>query len=186
MLRQQVGRGYTTARLRLSWQGGFAPVASPKEEPPTRNAMSDPAAIIELPTDAPAKKQPKRHRSRLKVARYSPDEAAEFDRLATAAGLSDSAFIRVSTIGKQGLPRSRRRPPDEQEQLKLQHVIAINRAGGLVNQGIRALHEIRQAAPAAVERDRLAYELEAVRKLLESAIPALNEALAAVDREPRA
>jgi hypothetical protein len=147
--------------------------------------MNQPAVLELAPPETPAKK-PKRHRSRLKVARYSVDEAAEFDRLATAAGLSDSAFIRVSTIGNQGLPRSRRRPLDEQGRLKLQHVIAINRAGGLVNQGIRSLHEIRQSAPAAVERDRLAYELEAVRKLLESAIPALNAALAAVDREPGA
>jgi hypothetical protein len=156
-------------------KGGDPPVASPKKRP----TMNHPA-VAQLPPETPAKKQPKRHRSRLKIARFSDDEAAEFERQAAAAGLTDSAFIRVSTIGKQGLPRSRRRPPDEQGQLKLQHVIAINRAGGLVNQGIRALHEIRQTAPAAVERDRLAYELEAVRKLLESAIPALDEALAAV------
>ena len=146
--------------------------------------MTETPSIIYLPSTPPtetaAKKQPKRHRSRLKIARYSEDEAAEFDRRAADAGLTDSAFIRVSTIGNQGLPRSRRRPLDEQGRLKLQHVIAINRAGGLVNQGIRGVHEIARSAPAAVERDRLADELEAVRKLLESAIPGLNEALAAV------
>jgi hypothetical protein len=142
--------------------------------------MSDITAAVELPPPRPAKKQPKRQRARLKIARYSDDEAAEFDRRATAAGLTDSAFIRVSTIGEQGLPRSRRRPPDEQERLKLQHVIAINRAGGLVNQGIRALHEIRYHAPGTMQRDRLADEIETTRKLLETAIPALNAALAAV------
>ena len=120
------------------------------------------------------------------MARYSPDEAAEFDRLATAAGLTDSAFIRVSTIGKQGLPRSCRRPLDEQGRLKREHSIAINRAGALVNQGIRKLNEIDLTAPAAGYRDRLAYEIETARKLLETAIPALNAALAAVGAEPGA
>jgi len=145
--------------------------------------MTRTAAILELPPAEPEKKRPKRHRHRLKFARFSDAEAAEFDQRATKSGLTDSAFIRVSTIGAQGLPRSRRRKPDEQGLLKLQHATAINRAGGLVNQGIRALHEIKLAAPAASGRDRLADELEATRKVLEPAIPALIEALAKVRGE---
>lgn len=145
--------------------------------------MSETPAVIHLPylpPSAPEKPKPKRQRHRMKFARYSDDEAAEFDRRAQAAGLSDSAFIRVSTIGEQGQPRSRRRALDEHSLLKQQHVIAINRAGGLVNQGIKALHEIARKAPTANEPDRLADEIETTRKLLETAIPALNEALAAV------
>ena len=142
--------------------------------------MTEAAQIIELPTAAPEKKVPKRQRPEIKRARYSPDEAAEFDRRATAAGLSDGAFIRVSTIGEQGQPRSRRRPLGEQGQLRAQHVAAINRAGGLVNQGIRALNETALRAPEAGSRDRLADEIKAARELLQPALAALLETLAAV------
>jgi hypothetical protein len=59
-----------------------------------------------------------------------------------------TAPIRVSTIGEQGQPRSRRRL-DEQGRLELQHVIAINRVGNLINQGIRAMNETALNAPEA-------------------------------------
>jgi hypothetical protein len=140
--------------------------------------MNDPA-LAEPPTEPAAKKQPKRQRSRHVFVRLTDAELAELERRGQAAGLSSGAYFRKSALGDAG-PRAKRAAPTDASLLKLQHVVAINRAGGLVNQGIRALHEIRQTAPAAVERDRLAYELETVRKLLESAIPALNEALAAV------
>jgi hypothetical protein len=133
--------------------------------------------------DPAPKKQPKRHRSRLKVARYSDDEAAAFDELAKQAGLSDSAFIRVSTIGEMGRPRSRRAPPTEADRQKAQHITAINRVGNLFNQGIAAVHEIRLSAPAATERDRLAYELEALRKLFEKGLGELSAALAVAARD---
>lgn len=141
--------------------------------------MSDPAASNPPPPpDAPAKKKPKRKRPLIRLARYSDDEAAEFDRLAKEARLSDSAFIRISTIGEQGRPRSRRRAPDEQERLTAQHLTAVKRAGTLVNQGIHALNETALRAPETADRDRLADEVAYARALLTSAIPALHEAIA--------
>jgi hypothetical protein len=45
------------------------------------------AALIELPTAAPEKKLPKRKRPRQKFARFTDDEAAEFECRAEAAGI---------------------------------------------------------------------------------------------------
>jgi hypothetical protein len=132
--------------------------------------------MTDTPNLAP-KEKPKRQRPLIKFSRYSYDEAAEFDRLAAIAGLSDSAFIRVSTIGEQGRPRSRRRPPSEESQLKARHMTALNRVGNNINQGTRALNEITLEARAGAGRDRLADQIETVRALLESAIPALIETL---------
>lgn len=140
--------------------------------------MNDPA-LAQPPTDSAARKQPKRQRSRHVFVRLSDDELAELERRAQAAGLSSGAYFRKSALGEAG-PRSKRAAPTTASRLRFEHITAINRAGNLVNQGIRALNEIALSAPAADHRDRLAYELEQARKLLETAIPALNEALAAV------
>ena len=91
----------------------------------------------------------------------------------------------MQTLGDAG-PRSRRSPPTKDSLLRAQEITAINRAGNLLNQGIRALHDIRQAAQVVTNRDRLADEIEATRKLMEEAMPFLMAALAAVigdDRE---
>src|SRR3954454_14178795 len=135
--------------------------------------MTDTA--ISPPPDAAVKKQPNRQRSHVERFRTDDDEHAALHMLAHSSGLSLGAFIRASTIGKPGA-RSKRAAPTEASRLRFEHVTAINRAGNLVNQGIRALNEIRRAAPDARERDRLAYELEQLRKLLETSIPFLNEA----------
>jgi hypothetical protein len=60
---------------------------------------------------------------------------------------------------------------------------ALNHIGGNLNQGFRALNEIRHAAPEAAHRDRLAYELEALRTLFEKGVDALIPALDAVRDE---
>jgi hypothetical protein len=144
-------------------------------------AMSDAAASNpSSPDGVPEKKKPKRKRPCIRLARYSDDEAALFDELAKEARLSDSAFIRISTIGEQGRPRSRRRALDERGRLNLQFLTALNRVGSLVNQGVRALNEIALTAPEAADRDRLADEIAQVKGLLASAIPALHETLAAI------
>ncbi len=126
-----------------------------------------------------AKKRPKRQRGHVEQFRTDDAEHAELVAKARGVGLSLGAYYRRELIGAPGA-RSKRAPPTETSRLRATHITAINRAGNLVNQGIHALNEIRRTAPEAVERDRLAYELEATRKLLEKAIPALNEALAAV------
>jgi hypothetical protein len=64
--------------------------------------------------------------------------------------------------------------------LRAQHITAINRVGNLVNQGIHALHVIELQMPEAGSLGRLSDEIAATRELLQSAIPALREALAAV------
>jgi hypothetical protein len=150
----------------------------------TRTGAS--SAVIQLPDlSQPEKKQPKRQRPHVRQTRYSDEELAEFEARARAAGLSDGAYTRVSTIGSAG-PRARRAPPTKDSQMRAQEITAINRVGNLVNQGIHALNDIRLTAPAATGRDRLADEIEATRKLLQDAMPVLNAALAAVigdDRE---
>jgi hypothetical protein len=148
-------------------------------EPQTEAAPASSAPPVIHLGPPPEKKQPKRKRSRMKFARYSPEEAAAFDQLAQQAGLSDSAFIRIATIGEQGEARSRRRPPTPDSQLKAGHLAALNRIGNLFNQGIRALNIIALETPEAVSRDRLADEVAQARELLEAAIPSLLETLAA-------
>jgi hypothetical protein len=143
--------------------------------------MTEPAAALELPAPAAAKKQPKRQRPHVKLTRYNDEELAEFDRRASEAGLSDSAYMRVATIGEAGLPRSRRRPLDEQGKLTAQHTVAVNRVGANVNQGIKALHEIALKAPTTNSRDRLADEILAVREMLRSMQKALDQSLAAAE-----
>jgi len=88
------------------------------------------------------------------------------------------------TLGSPG-PRSRRTQPTAASRLRFEYVTAINRVGNLFNQGIRSLHEIRQTAPEARERDRLAYELEALRKDFEKGLGELSLALAAVTHDDR-
>jgi hypothetical protein len=148
--------------------------------PETAPASDAPPVIqlphMPLPTE---KKRPKRQRGHVDHFRTDAAEHAELAARAAAAGLSVDAFCRLMTLGDPG-PRSRRTQPTENSRLRATHITAINRAGNLVNQGIHALNEIKRTAPEAVERDRLAYELEATRKLLEKAMPALNDALAAV------
>ena len=140
-------------------------------------------AVIHLPGQmqpvAPEKKRPKRQRRHVDHFRTDDAEHAELIARAQAAGLSVDAFCRSMTLGDAGA-RSRRSQPTMDSRLRAQQITAINRAGNLVNQGIRALHEIRQAAAEASGRDRLADEMEAARKLLEGAIPPLMEALQAV------
>jgi hypothetical protein len=139
--------------------------------------MTEAAAILEIPPAAP--KKPKRRRSYGEHFRTDDEEHAELMALARDAGLSLGAYYRRQLLGVPGL-RSKRAAPTEESRLRLQHVIAINRAGALVNQGIRALNETALKAPQANSRDRLADEIIAARELLRTAIPALLDALAAV------
>jgi hypothetical protein len=139
--------------------------------------MNDPA-LVELPTAPAAKKQPNRQRSNVERFRTDDAEHAELVALAHDSGLSFGAFMRASTIGNPG-PRSRRRPPTPDGKLIARFGTEVNRIGGNLNQGFRALNEIALSAPAAVERDRLAYELEALRKLFRTALDEISPTLAA-------
>jgi hypothetical protein len=144
--------------------------------------MNDPALME--PTPAPAKKQPNRQRRHVDHFRTDDEEHAELAARARDAGLSVDAFCRLMTLGSPG-PRSRRTQPTAASRLRFDTVTAINRIGNLFNQGIRSLHEIRLSAPAARERDRLAYELETLRKDLEKGLGELSLALAAVTADDR-
>lgn len=158
----------------------MADALNPDGEPPS--ARTAPAVIYlpYLPPSDTTKKQPRRQRPLLRRARFSPEEAEEFDRRAAAAGLSDGAFIRISTIGESGRPRSQRRPPTGDSRERAKAIAALNHVGGNLNQGFRALNEIKLAAPEEVSRDRLAGELAALRELFEAAMAVLVPALEAV------
>ena len=144
--------------------------------------------IIHLPDlsqqPVAAKKQPKRQRRHVDHFRTDDDEHAELAARARDAGLSVDAFCRMKTLGDPG-PRSRRSQPTMDSRARAQHITAINRVGNLVNQGVRALHEIRQAAPEITGRDRLADAMEAVRSQLEAANAGLAEAQAAAIGDDR-
>ena len=162
--------------------------AAPESAAVETRASATPA-VIHLPdqsqTLAAAKKQPKRQRRHVDHFRTDDDEHAELAARARDAGLSVDAYCRMKTLGEPG-PRSRRTQPTKDSQLRAQEITAINRAGNLVNQGIRALHESARSAPAAGRRDRLADEMAAANALLQEAMPVLMAALAAVvgdDRE---
>jgi len=130
----------------------------------------------------PKKKQPKRKRQHVKHTRYNDDELAEFELRARAAGLSDGAYTRVATVGDAG-PRAKRAQPTAASHQRAQLITAINRAGNLVNQGIYALNRIDAAQ--WLSGDHLAEEVAAARELLDSAIPALIEALYAAAGDVR-
>jgi hypothetical protein len=137
------------------------------------------------PPAMPEKKQPKRQRRHVDHFRTDDAEHAELLARAGEAGLSVDAYCRLKTLGDAGA-RSKRAQPTETSRLRAAHVTAINRVGNLVNQGIRALHDTARRAPEGGDRDRLAEEIAATLVLLETTLPALREALAAVlgdDRE---
>jgi hypothetical protein len=137
-----------------------------------------PSAVIELPAAAIAAKKPNRRRHHFAHFRTDDSEHAELAARARQAGLSVDAFCRLKTLGKAGA-RSRRSGPTEESRLKAQHLAALNKVGNNFNQGTRALNEIAIAAHEGMSSDRLADEISAVRQLLQSVVPALNDTLAA-------
>jgi hypothetical protein len=147
---------------------------------PARSAPS----VIHLPylpppDDLPGKKKrPKRQRGHVDHFRTDDTEHAELAARAREAGLSVDAYCRLKTLGDPGL-RSKRAQPTAASRQRAEQITAINRVGNLINQGIHALNETAMRAPEAGSRDRLADEIAAMRELLQSAIPALNAALAA-------
>jgi len=138
--------------------------------------MMEPARSIDMPAAAAPKKPPKRQRRHVDHFRTTDAEHAELSARATAAGLSVDAFCRLMTLGDPG-PRSRRRLPTGDTRQRAQAIAALNHIGGNLNQGFRALNEIALAAPSAVERDRLAYELETLRRQFTQGMDALLLAL---------
>jgi hypothetical protein len=145
-------------------------------------------AVIHLPYVPPPaeKKRPKRQRAHVEQFRTDDEEHAVLEARAREVGLSLGAYCRRVLIGEAG-PRARRAPPTAASRARALNITAINRVGNLINQGMRALHDTARRAPEMAERDRLAEEIAATRDLLETAIPALREALAIVlsddDRE---
>lgn len=125
--------------------------------------MNDPA--IAEPLAAPAAKKPNRQRRHDDHFRTSDEEHAALIELAQAAGLSVDAFCRMKTLGEPG-PRSRRQLPTGDSRERAKALAALNHIGGNLNQGFRALNEIALTAPAVDHRDRLAYEIEMLRKEL--------------------
>ena len=156
------------------WAGTAAMTDAPEPVAHETRAGPEPA-VIHLPdlTARAVPKKPKRKRGHVDHFRTDDEEHAELAARAGAAGLSVDAYCRMKTLGDPG-PRSRRSPPTEDSRLKAQHIIAINRAGNLANQGIRALNEIALTAPAATSRDRLADEVMPRGNCCSAAIAALS------------
>ena len=82
------------------------------------------------------------------------------------------------TLGNPG-PRSKRSTPTEAGRLTREHIVALNRVGGNINQGIRALNEIALKAPEASSRDALAAQIAGLRLLFENGMAELMPVLEA-------
>jgi hypothetical protein len=156
---------------------GLVVTGAPEPVGATRAGLAP--AVIHLPDlSRPAPKKPNRQRRHIEHFRTDDAEHIELASRAQAAGLSVNAYSRMQTLGAAG-PRARRSPPTERSRLNAQHMASLNRVGNNVNQGVRALNQIALTASEGVSRDRLADEIAQTRGLLEEALAALLETLAA-------
>lgn len=80
----------------------------------------------------------KRQRGKIVPTRFLPDEYAELEGRAAAAGQSLSAYLRACALGEAG-PRSRRSPTVERR-LAAQAIAELNKAGSNLNQIARAVN----------------------------------------------
>ena len=94
-------------------------------------------------SDAPKKiratpRSETRQRGKIVPTRFLPDEHAELEARAAAAGLSPSAYLRACALGDAG-PRARRSPTVERS-LAAQAIAELNKAGSNLNQIARAVN----------------------------------------------
>lgn len=94
-------------------------------------------------SDAPKKirntpRSEARQRAARVTVRFLPDEHAELEARASAAGLSPSAYLRACALGDAG-PRARRSPTVERS-LAAQAIAELNKAGSNLNQIARAVN----------------------------------------------
>lgn len=94
-------------------------------------------------SDAPKKirntpRSENRQRGKIVPTRFLPDEHAELEARAAAAGLSPSAYLRACALGDAG-PRARRSPTVERS-LAAQAIAELNKAGSNLNQIARAVN----------------------------------------------
>lgn len=92
----------------------------------------------------------KRQRAGLLSVRLSPDERAQLDAAASAAGLSRGSFIRWQLTQGQA-PRSVRRPPAELEELR-QLLGQLGKIGSNLNQVAHKLNAGTTVYPGEIER----------------------------------
>lgn len=89
--------------------------------------------------DTPKKSRSEtRQRANRVTVRFLPDEHAELETRAFAAGLSPSAYLRACALGDAG-PRARRSPTVERK-LAAQAIAELNKAGSNLNQVARAVN----------------------------------------------
>jgi hypothetical protein len=113
--------------------------------------------------------------------RSTPDFLAAVRADAKAAGLSVADYVHVSLGGSRS-PRARRIPTEETTALS-QLAAMMGRPGSNLNQGIRAVHQIRLAAVIdGASRDRLAELIDEAMELLRPAVAEHRECLAAIMR----
>lgn len=79
-----------------------------------------------------------RQRAARVTVRFLPEEHAELEARAAAAGLSPSAYLRACALGDAG-PRARRSPTVERS-LAAQAIAELNKAGSNLNQIARAVN----------------------------------------------
>lgn len=94
-------------------------------------------------SDAPKKirntpRSEARQRAARVTVRFLPDEHAELEARASAAGLSPSAYLRACALGDAG-PRARRSPTVERS-LAAHAIADLNKAGSNLNQIARAVN----------------------------------------------
>jgi hypothetical protein len=167
--------------------------APPAAQAPAIIELPPPAAIV--PDERPAQSRRSgarkgRHYGKRPVAdprtarfdvRCTPAFHAKVQGGAEAAGLSLSAFV-CAQLGDTPGPRVHRNPTELTEAVA-QLAAQMGKPGGNLNQGSRALNQIRLAAVIdGTDRDRLADMLDDMAELHRQAIAEHRECLAAVMR----
>jgi hypothetical protein len=124
--------------------------------------MTDAATAPKVKRPAPWRGRPrvKDARVRIRTLRFSPEEDAAVNELASQAGLSFGAFLRALALGSAG-PRAVKRPLAERD-LLARILGKLGKLGSNVNQTAK-WSNTAQAAPSALELARMREDIAAMR-----------------------
>jgi hypothetical protein len=112
--------------------------------------------------------------------RCTPAVRTKAEAAAKAAGVSVAGYV-ASLIDGQPGPRTHHRP-SEATKLLSQILAQMGKRGSLLNQGIRALHQINIVAGEGETRDRLAELIDDLAEQHRAAIAEHRECVAAILR----
>jgi len=165
-------------------------MATPASASEAETWAEAPPAVIHLPDERQPKKKvssgsENRQRTRAVRVRLHPADAKRLKDEADAAGMSVAGYLAAGRLGEEAAPRPRirRRRTTADAAALLQALVDFNRAGGLLNQAVRALNtlslfaEEHRGAPLAVEVAELRRTIEDLRGQFSVPVAAIQAAL---------